>query len=177
MKVRDRLLIALAGSVGPVWIRARRNRYKRVSESIAGPKAVVLSRYFTLDLLESVRVATVDRIDEPWVFKLMSVVGRTPPVAMGGVSGLAIGDTIAVVSDASTSTVFHELVHVAQYRRLGLRRFACEYVRGWIDAGYQYSEIPLEVQAYTLQARFERGESFSVDDELALLGLGTAAVT
>jgi hypothetical protein len=116
-----------------------------MAAAVEGSDAIVFSRYFDLDLLATVRVATVDRIDEPWVFKLMSVIGRTPPVVFGGVSGLAVDDTVEVVRGSSTSTVFHELVHVAQYRRLGLRRFARCYVRGWIEGGYEYRGIPLEV--------------------------------
>jgi hypothetical protein len=169
--------MALAGSVGPAWILARRNRYRRVGVPIDGSDAVVLSRYFDLALLARARVARVDRIDEPWVFKLMSAIGRPPPVVFGGVSGLAVDDTIGVVRGASMATVFHELVHVAQYRRLGLCRFAREYVRGWIEGGYEYVDIPLEAQAYALQARFEVGEVFSVEQGLSELGLGGAAAT
>lgn len=131
---------------------------------------MVLSRYFSLDLLASVRVAVVERIDEPWVFRVMSTVGRTPPVVTGGVSGLAVGDAVGVVRGSSRSTLFHELVHVAQYRRLGLGGFAYAYVRGWSESGYEYAAIPLEAQAYGLQARFDAGEVFSVETSLAGLG-------
>src|SRR5689334_13218854 len=101
MRARDRLLLALAGSVGPAWIMARRIRYRRRGAAIGGEDAVVLSRYFDLDLLAGARVARVDCIGAPWVFGLMSLIGRTPPVVFGGVSGLAVGDAVAVVRGGS----------------------------------------------------------------------------
>jgi hypothetical protein len=54
----------------------------------------------------------------------------------------------------SDGLLFHELVHVEQYRQLGIPRFSELYVRGFLDGG-SYEAIPLEVNAYTLGGRFE----------------------
>ncbi len=51
--------------------------------------------------------------------------------------------------------LFHELVHVEQYRQLGVRRFSELYVRGFLSGGC-YDGIPLEVNAYAVGRRFER---------------------
>lgn len=48
----------------------------------------------------------------------------------------------------------HELVHVAQYDRLGVAGFAQEYLGGWIDVGYDYRSIPLEAEAYGVERDF-----------------------
>jgi hypothetical protein len=57
-------------------------------------------------------------------------------------------------------------VHVVQYRHLGVSSFADLYVRGFLNGG-SYEEIPLEKQAYELEARFaNNGEAFSVDDDV-----------
>jgi hypothetical protein len=68
----------------------------------------------------------------------------------------------------SSGLLFHELVHVEQYRQLGIPRFSELYVRGFLNGG-SYEAIPLEVNAYTLEGRFERNPSrqFSVADEVA----------
>ena len=43
----------------------------------------------------------------------------------------------------------HELVHVAQYRRIGRVRFVARYLLDLAKAGFRYSkELPLEVPAY-----------------------------
>jgi hypothetical protein len=63
--------------------------------------------------------------------------------------------------------LFHELVHVEQYRRLGIPRFAELYVRGFLTGG-GYDGIPLELSAYLLEDRFESDPQtrFSVEDEV-----------
>ena len=67
----------------------------------------------------------------------------------------------------SNGLLFHELVHVEQYRQLGIPRFSELYVRGFLSGG-SYEAIPLEVNAYTLGGRFEQNPAnrFSVADEV-----------
>jgi hypothetical protein len=63
--------------------------------------------------------------------------------------------------------LFHELVHVEQYRQLGIPRFAELYVRGFLKGG-GYDGIPLEVNAYMLGGRYESNpaQRFSMADEV-----------
>jgi len=67
----------------------------------------------------------------------------------------------------SNGLLFHELVHVEQYRQLGLSRFSELYVGGFLKGG-SYEAIPLEVNAYTLEGRFEANpaQHFSVAEEV-----------
>jgi len=46
--------------------------------------------------------------------------------------------------------LLHELVHVEQYRQLGVERFAELYVNGFLSGG-SYEEIRLEINAYGLE--------------------------
>jgi len=59
------------------------------------------------------------------------------------------------------------LVHVEQYRQLGVPRFAGLYVRGFLNGG-GYDGIPLEMNAYELGGRFEAdpARKFSVEEEV-----------
>jgi hypothetical protein len=59
--------------------------------------------------------------------------------------------------------LFHELVHVEHYRQLGIPRFSELYLRGFLNGG-SYEAIPLEVNAYVLNRRFEQSPAnrFSV---------------
>ena len=69
--------------------------------------------------------------------------------------------------------LFHELVHVEQYRHLGIPRFAELYVRGFLGGG-GYNGIPMEINAYELGGRFEGNPHtrFSVADEVGASGSG-----
>jgi hypothetical protein len=62
-------------------------------------------------------------------------------------------DTIITHEPFMNELLFHELVHVVQYEKLGLAEFAGKYVRGFLGGG-SYEAIPLERNAYQLAARF-----------------------
>jgi hypothetical protein len=64
--------------------------------------------------------------------------------------------------------LFHELVHVEQYRQVKVPRFAELYVRGFLTGG-GYDGIPLEINAYDLGGRFEMEPQrpFSVEREVS----------
>jgi hypothetical protein len=81
---------------------------------------------------------------------------------------LTLSDKVVSHVDFTDGLLFHELVHVEQYRQLGVPRFAELYVSGFLTGG-SYEAIPLEVIAYALGARYENDptQQFSVADEVA----------
>lgn len=162
--MKDAALVALAGVLGPAWLWARRDAYEGIAEPLAARARSLLAPYFSPDLLAAARIATVERIENPVVFGLLEALGLAIPMDLAHVSGMCFGDVVAVLrpttAHADLSTTFHELVHSAQMRRLGQARFCRDYVRGWLEQGYP--AFPLEEEAYTLQARFDRGEVFRV---------------
>ena len=58
---------------------------------------------------------------------------------------------------------------MVQYKHLGVEGFADAYVRGFLKGG-SYEEIPLEKQAYELEARFAKypESAFSVEEDVRL---------
>lgn len=158
-------LIACAGVIGPRWVRHRRAMYRDAATPVAGIDAEVLARYFSAPVMACVRVATVERIEDPAVYGLMRALGIRVPMELSTVAGMAFGDTVVMAGGEADearrrSTLFHEMVHVVQYRRLGMREFCRQYVRGWTEGGY--FGLALEVEAYAMQKRFDRGEEFEV---------------
>jgi hypothetical protein len=79
-------------------------------------------------------------------------------------SAITFDNIVAVREEASPARLlFHELVHVAQYRLLGTSTFARLYVRGFLAEG-GYDQIPLECCASMLEERFAIGGAhFSVE--------------
>jgi hypothetical protein len=76
-------------------------------------------------------------------------------------------DVVVSHQPISDGLLFHELVHVEQYRQLGIARFSWLYVSGFLCCG-GYDGIPLERNAYQLGDRFETSPltRFSVEDEV-----------
>jgi hypothetical protein len=76
-------------------------------------------------------------------------------------------DVVVAHEPFSDGLLFHELVHVDQYRQLGIPRFAELYVRGFLNGG-SYEAIPLEINAYTLEGRFDANpaQPFAVSEEV-----------
>lgn len=132
-----------------------------------------LAHFFDPATLEPVRVRRVTRVEPP---AGLGYLGRLSPLALDfdRVYGITFIDTILVAQDlapeaARVDCLFHECVHVAQYRLLGLGGFVRSYLAGWVGAGYRYDAIPLEREAYSLQRRFVSAPEavFSVEAEIA----------
>jgi Domain of unknown function (DUF4157) len=83
------------------------------------------------------------------------------PVLAPGSSGMTLGRWILLRSDdrrdGTSKLLAHELVHVRQWRELGLALFLWQYLRAYVAnlvrlRGHRqaYRAIPLEVEAYDL---------------------------
>lgn len=72
-----------------------------------------------------------------------------------GNSAITFGNHVWFVSETSKTDIAlmaHELVHVAQYRRMGRLRFLTRYGLDLLRAGFRYSKtLPLEAPAYARQ--------------------------
>ena len=80
------------------------------------------------------------------------------PVPRGS-AGITLGNLVIVRSErVSPRLLRHELVHVAQFRRLGVPAFLAAYswhylrwrLRGYPHSG-AYRRIPMEIEAYWLE--------------------------
>lgn len=160
------LACAAAAPAGAAWLLARRRRYRPVAQPL--PDAVIerLAPCFPADVLAGTRLARVDRIRNP-------IPHRLAPAGMldlSTVRGMAFIDTIVIAhansrpADDERSLLFHELVHIVQFRLLGTLGFVRAYFRGWHEAGRSYLDNPLEAMAFELQDRFDAGEHPAVHD-------------
>jgi len=84
------------------------------------------------------------------------------------VAAITFFDVVVSHVPFTDGLLFHELVHVEQYRQLGIQRFSELYVRGFLSGG-GYDGIPLERNACALGRHFEAHprRRFSVADHVA----------
>lgn len=163
---------ALAGRA-TAWVAGQRERHRPGAEPLDENVSRRLAGWFDAATLESVRVRSVPRLDAGPAVRALEWLGVRLPLEIDRVWGITFVDTIVVLDRVPVETrlplLFHECVHVTQYRRLGARGFLEAYVRGWLENGRRYREIPLEVDAYALQRRFVEapGDPVPVDAAVA----------
>jgi hypothetical protein len=115
-----------------------------------------------LVVLQNSRVQNPDFYPELWQLGFKNL----PDFRL--MAAITFGDVVVSHQPFTLGLLFHELVHVEQYRQLGIPQFSNLYVRGFLTGG-GYEGIPLERNAYVLGARFEVNphQRFSVSDEVA----------
>jgi hypothetical protein len=136
------------------WIDELHARH--VNESILASELAFprLAAVLPAKLLSATRVARVRTVPFPPV----SAYGLPEFQAMANMpmAGITFRDMYFVDPGYSSEGVhFHELVHVIQWRALGVRPFLLTYALGFLQFGYERS--PLEAIAFELQADFEQG--------------------
>ena len=128
-----------------------------------------MKEFFSPHLLDGVRVIYLGgpRVANPSFYSMLAEMGFANLPYFGEMAAITFSDVVVSHVPLTEGLLFHELVHVEQYRRLGVSRFAELYVRGFLSGG-GYESIPFEVQAYALEARFEASprQRFLVSDEV-----------
>lgn len=151
------------------WVCQQRNFYLAKARPLSSEEKSRLVGYFEDRLLNLVKVASVDRIQNPEFYKILKKSGVPMPLDFSTAIGLTLIDCILIRKElkpgtpAFMSTLFHEMVHVVQFDILGIEGHIELYADSLRDGGYQYHSVILERQAYALTDRFDRGEPpFSV---------------
>ena len=131
------------------YINWQRDRRRPHAAALGDEEKDRFRGYFSDELLDATRL----------------VVNRTLLVGPS-VAAITFDNVIAAKQHPWTELLFHELVHVVQFRQLGVREFSRRYVRGFVSTR-SYRRIPLEGCAFSLEDRFLRGERFDVERAVA----------
>lgn len=157
---------------GSAWIGRQRERLRPTASNLQDEQIEHLSAHFRPETLGTVRYQLIDHIENPAFYEELIRNGIDIPLDFSQMVGITFYDTISISRKKLRRQylirlLFHECVHVAQYRHLGVAAFISRYVQGWADHGFNYFTIPLERQAYELERRYAQGEIFSVEEEVA----------
>jgi len=167
MKLPQKQIAELSSWVA-AYIAEQRGHFAANARPVTPEHKRLLGPFFPADILDQVRLIR-GRASEPSFYPKLKAIGirNAPPFAQ--MAGITFQDVVVHVEPLTEALLFHELVHAVQYKHLGLQRFAEQYVRGFLGGG-SYEEIPLEKQAYELEARFaeDRDTGFSVEADVKL---------
>ena len=162
------LLIQHAAS----WVSTERQTHRATASPLLPELRRRLDPYFNARLLDSLRIALVPVIDNPPFYAELSRAELPDLIDFRDMRGITFHDTILLATSRGASAsdaqlLFHECVHAVQYSTLGLDEFVRKYVTGWAEQSFEYARIPLEVDAYELEARFDaESVAFDVDAEV-----------
>lgn len=148
------------------YISDHRTRLLPDAEPIKTAFKAALRQFFSEAVLEDTRVVRA-QMPEPRFYPVVKFLGTTGLLEISSIGAITLIDVVAYPRQLDRSTLAHELVHAVQYRVLGLRLFADRYVKGFFEGG-GYDGIPLERQAYELEARIRRNpkQAFSVEEDV-----------
>jgi hypothetical protein len=151
------------------YITVQRGRYAPRAVPLSAQQKAPLEPFFAREVLDSVRALVLhgERVPNPEFYPMLRGLGIKRLPDQSAMGAITFCDVVVSHEPFSDGLLFHELVHVEQYRLLGIPRFSELYVRGFLKGG-GYEAIPLEGNAYTLSGRFEANprQQFSVQDEV-----------
>jgi hypothetical protein len=149
------------------YILNQRNRLEPHGAPLPEEIIARLRPYFEDLDLEHARIVIADPLpipNPPFAETVRRLGFDFPSVAL--TAAITFDHVIAARERMSPALLFHELVHVVQYRLLGVSAFARQYVQGFLSGG-SYHGIPLEGCAFTLERRFvAESRPFRVEAEV-----------
>jgi hypothetical protein len=153
------------------YIGGQRQTYRDKAVALSENQRTTMHPFFPASTLESARVVVLagERVSNPHFYGQLVAMGfeagSLPNFSL--MAAITYVDTVVSNKPFTDRLLFHELVHVVQYEKLGLAEFAAKYVKGFLIVG-SYPAIPLEMNAYELDARFAAAPTkpFSVTDEV-----------
>jgi hypothetical protein len=151
------------------YITEQRQRYEPHAVPLSGQQKAAMLGFFSPQLLDGARllVLTEDSVSNPDFYPMLQGMGFTNLPDFSLMSAITFYDLVVSHRLFSAGLLFHELVHVEQYRQLGIPRFAELYVHGFLKGG-GYDSIPLELNAYMLGGWYESNlaQRFLVTNEV-----------
>jgi hypothetical protein len=161
--------IAQVSELVPQYISTQRDRYRSRATPLSAQQKAAMAGFFSPQLLESTDVLLLqgERVANPDFYPMLKSLGFKNLPDQSRMGAITFCDVVVSHEPFYDGLLFHELVHAEQYRQLGIPQFSELYVRGFLNGG-SYEAIPLEVNAYTLEGRFEANhhQRFSVEDEV-----------
>lgn len=157
------------------WVESQRDAHRSSAQDLTKTEKSVLAPFFDTNILNLAKIKMVPVIENPGFYSEFEDMEIPGILDFSFAAGITFKDTIVVSQrylrhpSPPPSLLFHELVHVVQYQVLGVREFIERYIAGWAENGFDYSTIPLEIEAYRLGQRYEinPGQPFSVLTEVS----------
>jgi len=162
--------IAQASGLVAQYIAGQREKFSPQAAPLTAAQRAAMAGFFQPQVLDAAGVLVLHgtRVGNPPFYPLLAGMGLSGLPGFPRMAAITFCDVVVSHVPFTEGLLFHELVHVEQYRQLGIPRFAELYVLGFLSGG-GCDGIPLEANAYALGRRFEANprQQFSVAEEVA----------
>lgn len=153
------------------WLHQQRELFLPSSIPLDEHQRTELQPFFPAEILSRVRIVeasqTGDSIPYPPFYERVRAGGARVLPDAAHMTAIPFLDVMVFNRQPTLRTVFHNLVHVAQFVVLGEERVLRGYFETLNEAGL-WMVVPFEEQAYQLDARYTMNPSdvFSVEKEI-----------
>ena len=162
--------IAQVSNLVAQYITAQREKYAPRASPLSVQQKSKMAGFFTPQVLENARLLVLggERVVNADFYSMLRSLGLNNLTDQSAMEAITFSDIVVSHGPFTDGLLFHELVHVEQYRQLGIPSFSGLYVRGFLVGG-SYNGIPLEKNAYVIGGRYESDpfRHFSVAEEVA----------
>lgn len=138
------------------YISQQRARYGPRAVRFSAQEHAAMSGFFSQTVLTDTRLLVLrgECVANPDFYPMLSNLGFNNLPDQSSMGAITFCDVVVAHVPFTNPLLFHELVHVEQYRQLGIPHFSELYVRGFLNGG-SYEAIPLEINAYDLGGQYE----------------------
>lgn len=144
------------------YIEEQRQAYRPSAVSLSSSQQKAMHPFFPEPALDATRLFVLigRRLTNPPFYGELNKMGfeaaSLPDFSL--MAAITFVDTVVSHEPFTDRLLFHELVHVAQYQKLGLQEFAAKYVRGFLSGG-SYEAIPLEMNHTSWRLGLRQGRT------------------
>ncbi len=119
------------------YIAAQRERLSPQAAPLAAAQRAAVAGYFLPQSLDAASVLVLHglRVENPPFYPMLAGMGFSDLPDLPQMAAITFGDVVVSHVAFTDGLLFHELVHVEQYRQLGVPRFSELYVRGFLSGG------------------------------------------
>lgn len=152
-----------------LYLQVQRDIYYQVGHPLDEARKNELKGFFAPALLERARIVELKerRVANPWFYEEARGKGIQNLPDISHKVAVTFLDVVVFNQKITPRDLFHGLVHSAQFKLLGLERFAELFVAGFLQAR-SYFLVPLKAHAFALDTRYAEDPQtpFSVEDEI-----------
>ena len=152
-----------------LYLQVQRDIYYQVGQPLGEARRSELQGFFSPALLNRVRIVELKerRVANPWFYDEARAKGIENLPDISHKVAVTFLDVVVFNQKITPRDLFHGLVHAAQFKLLGLERFAELFVAGFLQAR-SYFLVPLKAHAFALDTRYAEDPQtpFSVEDEI-----------